>query len=189
METREITASKLCKQVYDGLFRRLCQAMLIHPMMLPRRLVALVLALALFLAQSLAWAGGPVPGKEWARAASPEAAGWSSDKLRAAQAYSRTIDTAAVVIVANGQVVDEWGRVAERFNIHSMRKSIMSALVGMAVAEGRMRLDVSLAQLGVDDNEPSLTTAEQQATVRDLLKARSGVYHPALYETPGMAAL
>ena len=146
-------------------------------------------ALALVLAQSLACAAAPVPGKEWQRVASPEAVGWSSEKLRAAQTYSQTIATAAVMVVANGQVVDEWGRVADRFNIHSMRKSIMSALVGIAVAEGRMQLDLTLGGLGIDDNPPSLTPAEQQATVRDLLKARSGVYHPALYETRGMAAL
>jgi len=29
--------------------------------------------------------------------------------------------------------------------------------------------------------------ASETATVGDLLKARSGIYHPALYETPGMA--
>jgi len=154
-------------------------------------LPALRLALAaLALAQSFACvAAGSVPGKEWTRASSPEALGWSSARLRVAQDYSKTIDTAAVVLVSRGQVVDEWGSVAQRFNIHSMRKSILSALIGMEVNEGRMRLDASLADLGIDDNAPSLTPAEKQATVRDLLMARSGVYHPALYETPGMAAM
>jgi CubicO group peptidase (beta-lactamase class C family) len=45
-----------------------------------------------------------------------------------------------------------------------------------------------MAELGIDDNEPSLSTIEKTATVRQLLKARSGVYHPALYESPGMKA-
>ena len=148
----------------------------------------LLAAFALALSFACA-AAGPVPGAEWARAASPEAAGWSGDKLRAAREYSQRIDTAAVVLVAGGQVVDEWGRVSERYNIHSMRKSILTALIGMAVDEGRMKLDVTLADLGIDDNEPSLTDVEKQATVHDLLKARSGVYHPALYETAGMAAM
>jgi CubicO group peptidase (beta-lactamase class C family) len=48
--------------------------------------------------------------------------------------------------------------------------------------------DLTLGELGIDDNEPSLTPAEKQATVGDLLKARSGVYHPALYETAAMQA-
>ncbi|MBI2770881.1 MAG: serine hydrolase [Burkholderiales bacterium] len=146
------------------------------------------LLLTLLLAQPFAFAAGPVPGKEWGRAASPEAAGWSSDKLRAAQAYSKTIDTAAVVIVSGGKVVDEWGQVAQRYNLHSMRKSLLSALVGIAVEQREMRLNLTLAELGIDDNEPALTPAEKRATVHDLLKARSGIYHPALYETPGMAA-
>jgi CubicO group peptidase (beta-lactamase class C family) len=48
-------------------------------------------------------------------------------------------------------------------------------------------LDASLARLGIDDVPPALTEVEKQATVRQLLEARSGVYHPALYETEGMA--
>jgi CubicO group peptidase (beta-lactamase class C family) len=38
--------------------------------------------------------------------------------------------------------------------------------------------------LGIDDNLPPLTAVEKQATVRMLLQARSGVYHPALYGRP-----
>lgn len=45
-----------------------------------------------------------------------------------------------------------------------------------------------MGQLGIDDNEPSLSAEEKTATVSDLLKARSGIYHGALYESPGMAA-
>ena len=40
--------------------------------------------------------------------------------------------------------------------------------------------------MGISHNEPGLTARDKQATVSDLLKARSGVYHPALYETEGM---
>ena len=46
-----------------------------------------------------------------------------------------------------------------------------------------------MGSLGIDDNAPSLSPTEKTATVADLLKARSGVYHAALYETPGMARL
>ena len=68
-----------------------------------------------------------------------------------------------------------------------MRKSLLSALIGIAVAERKIPLDGKLAQLDIDDNAPSLTDVEKQATVRMLLEARSGIYHPALYETPAMA--
>jgi hypothetical protein len=57
------------------------------------------------------------------------------------------------------------------------RKSLISALDGIAMAEGRISLSSTLAQLAVDDKPPSLTDAEKQATVRDLMMARTGIYH------------
>ena len=45
-----------------------------------------------------------------------------------------------------------------------------------------------MAELGIDDNPPSLTPQEKQARVRHLLQARSGVYHVALAESADMAA-
>lgn len=128
------------------------------------------------------------PGGSWDRVASPEAAGWSSEKLKAAQDYSKTIKTSAVMIVLGGQVLDEWGETATRFNVHSIRKSLLTAMYGIHVADGRIDLTKTMAGLGMDDNEPSLTVVEKQATLHDVLKARSGIYHPALYETPGMKA-
>lgn len=128
------------------------------------------------------------PGSHWERISSPDSVGWSSDKLRAARDYSTTIKTAAVMIVVGGRVLDEWGEIATKYNIHSIRKSLLSALYGIHVADGRIDLSKTMGELGIDDNEPSLTETEKQATVRDVLKARSGIYHPALYETPGMKA-
>ena len=69
-----------------------------------------------------------------------------------------------------------------------MRKSFLSALYGAPVRSGAIRLDATMAELGIDD-VPPLSAAEKKATVRDCLKARSGVYHPAWYETAGMKAL
>ncbi|HEY0158448.1 MAG TPA: serine hydrolase [Thermoanaerobaculia bacterium] len=78
---------------------------------------------------------------------------------------------------------------AEELNsLHSARKSVISALYGLAVQDGKVGLGSTLAELGVDDNEPVLTPEEKKATVRDLLMARSGVYHPALGESPAMKA-
>ena len=71
------------------------------------------------------------PGQGWARVPSIEQAGWSEDKLKAARAYASTINTDAVMIVAGGLVLDEWGKTATRFNVHSVRKSFLSALYGI----------------------------------------------------------
>jgi CubicO group peptidase (beta-lactamase class C family) len=128
------------------------------------------------------------PGKHWTQTAKPEDRGWSSDGLAAAKAYADSIDTAAVVIVDDGIIVSQWGATATEFNVHSIRKSLLSALYGIAVAKGEIDLNATLDQLGIDDNEPSLTLEEKQARVIDLLKARSGIYHAALYETPAMKA-
>lgn len=129
-----------------------------------------------------------IPGARWQRLEDPRALGWSLEGLRKAREFSETLDTAAVMIVEGGLVVDAWGPTALPLRCHSIRKSILSALYGPHVARGTIELDHTLGELGIDDREPSLTDEEREATVRDLLRARSGIYHPALYETAAMAA-
>lgn len=127
-----------------------------------------------------------VPGSEWQQLASPEQAGWDTHKLAKVKSYVEEIGSTSAMIVQHGMVVVAWGDVAHKSNLHSCRKSLLSALVGIAVADGKINLDDTLAKLGIDDNKPSLTPEEKQATVRELLEARSGVYHPTVYETKGM---
>ncbi|MBR0752430.1 serine hydrolase [Bradyrhizobium jicamae] len=118
----------------------------------------------------------------------PEAAGWSAEQLAAAKSWSLQIaPAAAVMIVQHGRVVAEWGDTATKSNLHSIRKSLLSALYGNAVEKHLIDPTATIGSLGIDDNDPGLTEIEKTATVVDLLKARSGVYHAALYETPGMA--
>jgi CubicO group peptidase (beta-lactamase class C family) len=128
------------------------------------------------------------PDKHWHQAVKPEDRGWSSEKLATAKAYADSLDTAAVIVIDDGIIVSQWGATATKFNVHSIRKSFLSALYGIAVAKGQIELNATLDQLGIDDNEPSLTPVEKQARVIDLLKARSGIYHAALYESPAMRA-
>ncbi len=127
------------------------------------------------------------PGASWSHV-EPSQLGWSSEKLDAARAYADSIDTEAVMVVVGGRVLDEWGPTDRRFNVHSIRKSLLSALYGIHVADGEIDLSKTMKQLGIDDNEPSLSEEEKKARLGDLLKARSGVYHPALYETQAMKA-
>lgn len=129
------------------------------------------------------------PGKHWQKAKTPEQLGWSSEKLAAAREYSKTIDTAAVIIVDNGVVVDAWGDITKNFQCHSMRKSIMSALIGVHVDQGNLDLSKTMAELNIDDYEPALTREEKTASVGDLIRARSGIYHAALGEDPLMKAM
>lgn len=124
------------------------------------------------------------PEREWEHLP-PEQAGWRQDWLTRAHDYSLSIGTASLAVVQHGRMITSWGDIDRRHQLHSVRKSLLSALIGIAVAQGKMDLDATLATLGIDDVAPSLTDAEKQATVRQLLQARSGVYHPALYETEG----
>jgi CubicO group peptidase (beta-lactamase class C family) len=120
--------------------------------------------------------------------APPDAGGWSVEKLAEAKAWSQRIaPSAAVMIVQHGVIVAEWGDTAIKSNLHSVRKSLLSALVGIAVDEHKIDLNATMGTLGIDDNAPSLTPTEKMATVGDLLKARSGIYHAALYESADMA--
>lgn len=129
------------------------------------------------------------PGVHWAKVERPEQLGWSSAKLDAARRFSRTIGSAAVMIVDDGVVVAAWGDVRRNYQCHSMRKSILSGLIGIHVAEGQIDLAATMAELGIDDHPPVLSPLEKQATVGDLIRARSGIYHPAVGESRSMQAM
>lgn len=93
------------------------------------------------------------------------------------------------MIVQHGKVVAEWGNTTKPMEVASIRKSLLNALIGIAVSDHLINLDSTLGELGIDDNPPGLTGSEKGATVRELLEARSGVYHAALYETPDNAKM
>ena len=126
------------------------------------------------------------PGKEWT--AHPRT-GWNATLLKAAREYMASQQTQSVLIVQSGQVVDQWGDVTLKIQPRSVRKSFINALYGIHVAEGHIDLGKTLAELGIDDNPPSITAIEKQATILDLLRARSGIYHPVVRETPRMASM
>jgi CubicO group peptidase (beta-lactamase class C family) len=148
----------------------------------------LALVLVMYPRMAPAQTAARYPGAAWEQIP-PSQSGWSGSQLDAARSLSQELGSSAVVVVQHGAVVASWGETEADILLNSARKSLLSALIGIAVANGQMRLDATLDLLRIDDNPPSLSQAEKQATVRDLLEARSGVYHPANYETPGMAAL
>jgi CubicO group peptidase (beta-lactamase class C family) len=129
-----------------------------------------------------------VPESSWHRISEPERLGWSAAKLARAKNFSRSIGSAAVMIVDDGSVVAEWGLTAFPYKLHSIRKPLLSALIGRAQDAGTVDLDASMAELDIDDNPPSLSEVEKTATVAHLMQARSGIYHSALGESTGMKA-
>jgi len=128
------------------------------------------------------------PGETWQKVTKPEDLGYSSEKLEEARKFTEGMKTAAVVIVVDGVILDEWGEVDTKYMTHSTRKSFLSALYGSYVRNGVIDLDKTMEDIGIDDTPP-LSDIEKKATIWDCLKARSGVYHTALYESAGMKAL
>ena len=91
------------------------------------------------------------------------------------------------MIVTRGKVVAAWGDTSRTFLTHSIRKSFMSALYGIAVAEEKIDIERTLGSLGVTEKGVTLTPIELKARLIDLLKARSGVYIPAAGEVASMS--
>lgn len=126
-----------------------------------------------------------IPKARWEKLLVPEQAGWSSSGLQEASDYAREIHSDALLVVYNGLVILATGKYQARFKIHSIRKSLMSIMYGTLVDKGIINTDMTLQKLKVDDIS-GLSNREKQATVHNLLTSKSGVYHPAAYETKGM---
>ena len=127
------------------------------------------------------------PGHHWERG-DPAKLGWSTEKLGKARAYLANLPPASVLLIDRGRVVAEWGDPAKRSKIASVRKSFLSSLYGIYADKGRIDLDKTLAELGIDDR-PALTDMEKKASIRMLLESRSGIYHGYVSGTPGMRAV
>ena len=80
--------------------------------------------------------------------------------------------------IVGGRVLMTHGDVTTVSYLASARKSVLSMLMGNYVRRGVIDLNKSLAPLGMDDHG-GLTDQEKEATVKDLLTARSGVFHAA----------
>jgi len=124
------------------------------------------------------------PNYEWGYA---DPVGWPTGLLSTAASAFAEFGVVGTVVVHQGRVILDCGTTDQKVLIRSIRKSFLSALIGIEVERGTIRLDTTMADLGIYDMD-GLMEAERQATVRHLLQARSGIYHPALAETKAMTA-
>jgi CubicO group peptidase (beta-lactamase class C family) len=120
----------------------------------------------------------PDSAREWARWESPDAIGWSPAGLDSVRVRLSALPSTGLMAIVGGKSVFEYGDLQRVSYLASVRKSVLSMLYGNYVQSGKIDLDRTLAELGMDDVQ-GLTSAEKEATVRDLISARSGVYHPA----------
>jgi CubicO group peptidase (beta-lactamase class C family) len=80
-------------------------------------------------------------------------------------------------VVVSGEPVVVVGPQDKPLPIHSIRKSIISALFGRLIAKGDVQLDATLGDFDIDDS-PGLTDEERTATLQHVLTSSSGVYLP-----------
>ena len=123
------------------------------------------------------------PGQEWKDVPHEKLTEWSLPELATAHQYADSLHDASLMVVQCGRLVDEWGDASEKLTTFSIRKSLISALYGIYSGEGQINVNETLEEAGIDDYPSPLTKAERQARIVDLLRARSGVYHAADFET------
>ena len=118
------------------------------------------------------------PAASWDSIGDPRSLGWSPAGLDSVRARLATLPSTGFMAVIGGRVLMSYGDTDTVSYLASVRKSVLSMIIGNYVKSGTVDLDKSLAQLGMDDLG-GLTDQEKQATVKDLLTARSGVFHEA----------
>jgi len=121
-------------------------------------------------------AKGHNPGARWERYAKPQDAGFAND-LSQFEETLYPLSTTSLMIVRGGKIAYSYGNTDQISYLASARKSILSMLYGKYVASGAIKLDTTMAELGIDD-DVGLTPGEKTATVRHLLMSSSGVYTP-----------
>ena len=92
----------------------------------------------------------------------------------------------AMLLLVDGEIIFDWGETSKKLIVHSIRKSLLNSLYGIAVSKGALDTTMTLRELDIRDIEPGLSENERDARIADLLKSRSGVYHHAAGVSKGM---
>lgn len=120
----------------------------------------------------------PAAGQNWEKS-TPERCGFDPVQIGSLTAF--LIDSThatGVTVIVGGKQIYSFGNQERLSYIASCRKSILAMIYGKYVENGTIDLTKSISDLGFDDIG-GLLPIEKEATVFDLITARSGVYHPA----------
>jgi CubicO group peptidase (beta-lactamase class C family) len=109
---------------------------------------------------------------------------WDAQTLDEAFQLACNLGTTTLLVVTNGKIVKSLGELDKPLRVHSVRKALLSALVGQHVGKGpnQINLDSTLAELNLNDKPNPLTPLQQQAKVLHLIKSISGINHHAAAE-------
>lgn len=119
--------------------------------------------------------------------ASPEDHGFSSEKLDSLTAFLQSSGSSSLIILKDGKNIYEWGTSEKKHTVHSIRKALLNSLLGIYISNGTIDTTATMGSLGIDDID-TLTTVEKSATIADILKSQSGIYHHAAAISEGMLA-
>ncbi len=122
---------------------------------------------------------------DWLMYKTPTDAGFDEEKLKEVQDYFNESDLASLFIVYKGKVLLALGDYQRRYSCHSIRKSLLNSVYGIYYDKQMINIETNINELNINDVH-QLTSREKQATIKHLLQSRSGVYHPAVYETLSM---
>ena len=114
------------------------------------------------------------PGDKWETVA-PESIGYSSARLNALTEWLKTGNTSAMMVAVHGKVIFQYGDLSRVSVVASVRKSILSMLYGNYAFNGKLDLQKTVKEIGLDDKQPFLPI-EERATLEQLLASRSGIF-------------
>ena len=109
---------------------------------------------------------------------------WDAEKLDEAFQFGCEMGSTSLIVVTNGEVVKSMGELDKPLFLHSVRKALLSAIVGQHVGTGpnQINIESTLEELEINDKPIPLTPLQQQAKVLHLIKSISGINHPAAAE-------
>lgn len=114
------------------------------------------------------------PAAKWDTVA-PESVGYSSARLNALAAWLKTENTTAMLVAVHGKIVFQYGDLSHVSVVASVRKSILSMLYGNYAFSGKIDLQKTVKQIGLDDKQPFLPI-EERATLEQILAGRSDIF-------------
>lgn len=109
----------------------------------------------------------------------PGKIGFSKKKLDSLGIFLEKAGSSSLMILADGKEVYQWGNTDKKLLVHSIRKALLNSLYGIYIENGTIDTTLTLQELEIDDIQPGLSEIEKSATIADLLKSRSGIYHNA----------
>ena len=144
--------------------------MLIHRYQLAFVLYLATMSTVTVAAEPAVW---PVP--EW-QTAMPASQQMSAAGLEKVRDWLKAAGSKTGLVVRHGRIVGEWyfddAKPTSRYLVYSSSKSFASTAAGLAIYDGKLKLDTTVGEVLPDVMPPE----KRQVTVRQLLEMTSGVH-------------